>query len=210
VIIVQSPRMTSLQVGVVADIVIQLLGRPGIDVAMVTSLEPDDESTDRLMLTSLENDLAVIDWRSVEQTVASLQRLNVAVTRAPHALDADAPIVRHGSRKLYGIDLRSGFSATEVVESLTKLLEQRQVVTVSLLGLGGPSKLETKASSKPLGTSEVIASQSTIGSIPASRSSNAAVPTTHHRTAPVPSSPAESFRDDASLDDLVDDLNDFN
>ena len=40
VVVVQSPRMSSLQTGIVADIVIQLLGRPGIDVSMVTSMQP--------------------------------------------------------------------------------------------------------------------------------------------------------------------------
>ena len=86
VVVVQSPRMSNLQTGIVADIVIQLLGRPGIDVSMVTSLQPDEEhSSDRLMLAGLESDLAVIDWRGIDETLGSLAMLGLDVRRAPHA-----------------------------------------------------------------------------------------------------------------------------
>ena len=201
--------MSSLQVGVVADIVIQLLGRPGIDVAMVTSLEPEDDSTDRLMLTSLENDLAVIDWRSVEQTAASLQVLNVRATRAPHALDPDAPPIFPGTRKLYGIDLRSGYRANQVVDELTKLLEQRQVVTVSLLGLGGPVKREPQPTTKPLDTSTNLATESSQSLEPTMQNVARETHAPNDRKMPDTATQAKSSRDDASLDDLVDNLNLF-
>lgn len=133
VVVVQSPQMTSLQVGIVAEIVIQLLGRPGVDLAMVTTLEPDEsESTDTLMLTGLESDLAVIDWRAPEESLASLSRLGIKVVRARHALDLEATVPAPGSRKLYAVDLRSGYKAAEVVQSVLDLLAARQVVTVSL------------------------------------------------------------------------------
>jgi|GEM_PF-1392739 len=133
VVVVQSSRMTSLQVGIVAEIVIQLLGRPGIDLAMVEALEPEvNQSTDGLMLTGLENDLAVIDWRSAEQSADSLSRLGVNVSRTAHALDLEAGSAGPGSRKLYAIDLRNGYKASEVVDAVLKLLAARQVVTVSL------------------------------------------------------------------------------
>jgi hypothetical protein len=201
--------MSSLQVGVVADIVIQLLGRPGIDVAMVASLEPEGESTDRLMLTSLENDIAVIDWREIEQTVASLQRLNVPVIRAPHTLDADVPVVRPGHRKLYGIDLRSGFSATAVVEALTKLLEQRQVVTVSLLSPSGPKKPQPKEINTPLSLSASGNTNASVIRNLTNHSVDQETPAIHHPAAPAFPSQADRYRNEASLDDLVDDLNRF-
>lgn len=140
VIVVQSPRMSQLQIGIVADIVIQLLGRPGIDVAMIASLQPDEEhSTDRLMLSGLENDLAVIDWRSAQQVLTSLASLGLNACHAPHGLDPDVKVKPPGKRRVYIFDLRLGFRAEEVVATVVKLQEQRQVVTVSIAGLARPS-----------------------------------------------------------------------
>ncbi len=194
VVVVQSPRMTSLQVGVVADIVIQLLGRPGIDVAMVSSLQPDDEhSTDRLMLTGIENDLAVIDWRSAEQTLASLAELGLSACQAPHALDPDVKIAVPGQRRVYIFDLRLGFKADQVVATLNQLWEQRQVVTVSIAGLKPPpSNGKSNSLTSPNDPSPSVAT----ASITVSQ-------TIEQR----PHSIAN--HDDAQLDALVDSLNDI-
>jgi hypothetical protein len=214
VVVVQSPRMTSLQVGVVADIVIQLLGRPGIDVAMVTSLEANEsDSTDRLMLTSLESDLAVIDWRPIEQTITSLQTLGINATRAPHTFDPEAPLAPRGSRRIYAIDLRNGFKAGEVVEGLSALLRARQTVTVSLL---------SPRERHPAGTTNTLAGDSITKSVPEmptqeilkpSAPTKASMPSTIAATAQPPESPTTTSRhriaDDAELDALVDHLNGF-
>ena len=95
----------------------------------------EEHSTDRLMLSSLENDLAIVDWRSAEQTLASLATLGVHVCRAPFALAPAPSAVAPGVRRVYVIDLRNAFKPDEVVEALMTLLKQRQVVTVSLAGL---------------------------------------------------------------------------
>jgi len=191
--------MTNLQVGIVAEIVIQLLGRPGIDLAMVKSLESDEEhSTDRLMLSSLESDLAIVDWRSAEQTLASLATLGVDVCRAPFALDPAPSAVAPGVRRVYVIDLRNAFKPDEVVEALMTLLKQRQVVTVSLAGLkpaipkSNPSPEPVKLQpTKPMNTSPSIPAQS-------SKEPNNSQPHRPNHT-----------NDDAALDALVNSVNDI-
>jgi hypothetical protein len=223
VVVVQSPRMTSLQVGLVAEIVIQLLGRPGIDVAMVTSLEANEsDSTDRLMLTSLENDVAVIDWRPIEQTIISLQTLGINATRAPHAFDPDAPIAPRGSRRIYAIDLRNGFKAGEVVEGLAALLRARQTVTVSLLSPREPKTTSTATvavTSPNAKTDEPKPVANLVTSINLQPQATPS-PTQVNVTPKPPASDATSssatatssrrpIADDAHLDALVDNLNGF-
>lgn len=208
VVVVQSSQMSPLQVGVVAEIVIELLGRPGIDVAMVASLQPNEEqSTDRLMLSGIANDLAVVDWRSAEEILSSLSSLGLAVTRARHALDPHADAMIAGSRRVYLFDLRLGFRASEVVQTLTTLLEQRQVVTVSL------SVPADKASHK---TTVTPTANSPSASLPAAvMPSMVRVPlpanlkeTTSRSNGSLPQR-SHVLADDASLEALVDDLNDI-
>lgn len=216
VVVVQSPRMTSLQVGIVAEIVIQLLGRPGIDLAMVESLEPEvNQSTDGLMLTGLESDLAIIDWRSAEQSADSLSRLGVNVSRTAHPLDLEAGSAGPGSRKLYAIDLRNGYKASEVVDSVLKLLAARQVVTVSLgIPRSKSTELQMPASApavaKPLKVTPISISPSPLK--PSStESKSSSVGSDSPKTSSSNRTSAEISRaddDDAALNALVDSLND--
>ncbi|MGV3483755.1 MAG: hypothetical protein ACO1RT_05000 [Planctomycetaceae bacterium] len=202
VVVVQSPQMSSLQVGVVADVVIQLLGRPGIDVAMVASLQPEDEHTDRLMLTGLESDLAVIDWRSADQTLDSLAALGLGVRRAPHALDPDVEAVPMGLRRVYVFDLRLGFKADEVVHTLITLLQQRQVVTVPLSLPGGKrsmSDTDHVRSERPAPASEPV-QRNQASSVGSNRPLDAAEQPRPHRP---------SRDQEADLDALVDSVNDI-
>lgn len=222
VVVVQSPRMTSLQVGVVAEIVIQLLGRPGIDVAMVTSLDANQsDSTDQLMLTSLENDVAVIDWRPIEQTITSLQTLGINAARAPHTFDPDAPIAPRGSRRIYAIDLRNGFKADEVVEGLAALLRARQTVTVSLLNPREPKTNSTATGAATSSTTKSNEPKLTDNSVSSKNLTPQTTrsPTQANVTSAAPASDATSsatatpsrrqIADDAHLDALVDHLNGF-
>lgn len=216
VVVVQSPRMTSLQVGIVAEIVIQLLGRPGIDLAMVASLESEEEhSTDRLMITSLENDLAIVDWRSADQTLASLATLGVDACRAPFILDPQPPPVSPSSRRVYVVDLRNGFKPNEVVEGIMKLLEQRQVVTVSLAGpkptaLNGKTIQReniAKPANLPITPSLTMtpAKHGLIDRVPPNRVDADHPMATEKNTH---SQNSDLSNDDAALDALVDSLND--
>jgi hypothetical protein len=146
IVVVQSPKLTSLQAGITADIVIQLLGRPGLDVALIKSLSPEsDTSTDQLMLTGLESDLAVIDWREPEKMLSDLHSLGMHGGRTKHELDPEGELAVPGRRRVYLFDLRQGHKANDVVSTLIKLLERRQVVTVSLL----PPQSKPTASPQP-------------------------------------------------------------
>jgi hypothetical protein len=139
VVIVQSPTMTNLQVGIVADIVIQLIGQPGIDVAMVATLETNEEhSTDRLMLSGIENDLVVIDWCPAERMQESLRRAGLHTLRTAHSLDPQGEPAQAGQRRLYIVDLRQGFTAPEVVQAMLQLLRDRQIVAIPI-GLPKPT-----------------------------------------------------------------------
>jgi len=141
------------------------------------------------MLSSLENDLAIVDWRSAEQTLASLATLVVDVCRAPFALDPVPPAVAPGVRRVYVIDLRNAIKPDEVVEALMTLLKQRQVVTVSLAGLkpaipkSNPSPEPVKLQpTKAMNTSPSIPAQSLEKPIPRNRTALITPLTTPHST----------------------------
>jgi len=133
VMLVQSPGMSGLQSEINAELTIQLLDVPGIDVAIVNSLRPDvASSTDRLLLTVTQNDMALIDWREPDDVLRDLEQLGVAGQRAPHRLDPAAAAVASGARRLYLIDLRRGDRPAVVVDALGALLQDRRVVAVTL------------------------------------------------------------------------------
>lgn len=140
VLLVQSSRMSGLQSGINADLVFQLMGVAGIDLSIVNSLNPAEiAETDRLLLSSFQNDLAVLDWRDANDSLAALAILGVSGVRAPHQLDPTTPAVQTGKRRIYLVDLRSGDSSAAVVSAMKQLLDQRRVVAVPLV-IGGMAK----------------------------------------------------------------------
>jgi hypothetical protein len=140
VLLVQSSRMSGLQSGINAELVFQLMGVPGIDLSIVNSLNPAEiAETDRLLLSSLETDLAVLDWRDADDSLAALANLGVVGTRAPHQLDPRTPAAQPGKRRIYLVDLRSGDSPATVVNAMKQLLDQRRIVAVPLV-IGGLPK----------------------------------------------------------------------
>jgi len=149
VLLVQSSRMSGLQSGINAELVFQLMGVAGIDLSIVNSLLPDEiADTDRLLLTSLQNDLAVLDWRDSDDTLASLQSVGLSGVRAPHPLDPAAPPVAPGKRRFYFVDLRRGDRPATVAESMKDLLGQRRVVAVPL-GIGSVAQPQPKSAPQP-------------------------------------------------------------
>ena len=150
------------------------------------------------MLSSLENDLAIVDWRSAEQTLASLATLGADVCRAPFTLDPEPPAVTPGTRRVYVVDLRNAFKPDEVVEALLMLLQQRQVVTVSLAGLMPtiPKKNPTSVSLAPAPTKPGSSS----ASVPAR-----ALEVELHSQAQA----GDHTSDDAALDALVNSVNEI-
>lgn len=137
VLLVQSPRMSPLQSNINAALTVQLMGVPGLDLAILGSLAAEMPSTDRLLLESLSGDLAIVDWRGPEETLLALEQLGIAGSRAPHRLDPASGQPPPGARRLYLVDLRRGDSPTEVLASLQAILASRRVVTVSL---GAPAR----------------------------------------------------------------------
>jgi hypothetical protein len=157
VLLVQSPRMSGLQSGINADVVFQLMGVPGIDLSIVNSLNPTEiAETDRLLLSSLQNDLAVLDWRDADNSLSALAILGVSGMRAPHQLDPNTSAVQLGKRRIYLVDLRSGDSPAAVVNAMKDLLDQRRVVAVPL-SIGGLPKPKVPAVTKPVSAPPVVA-----------------------------------------------------
>lgn len=140
VVLVQSSRMSGLQSGINAELVFQLMGVAGVDLSIVNSLNPSEiAETDRMMLSALDSDLAVVDWSDLDETLAKLAALGVNGIRSPHQLDRDVPPVPLGNRRVYLVDLRNGHKPDEVVSAMKQLLDQRRVVAVPLM-LGGMAK----------------------------------------------------------------------
>jgi hypothetical protein len=156
VLLVQSSRMSGLQSGINADLVFQLMGVAGIDLSIVNSLQDDEiAETDRLLLTSLENDLAVLDWRDPDETLESLRSIGLSGDRSPHPLDPASPAVTPGKRRFYIVDLRRGDRPSTVAESMRNLLGARRVVAVPL-GLSPVAKPRTDSTPRPTTASEPI------------------------------------------------------
>jgi len=159
VLLVQSSRMSGLQSGINADVVFQLMGVPGIDLSIVNSLNPTEiAETDRLLLSSFQNDLAVLDWRDADDSLSALAILGVSGARAPHQLDPNSAAVQPGKRRIYVVDLRNGDSPAAVVNAMKDLLDQRRVVAVPL-SIGGLSKPKTPAVTMPISPPQSVAPQ---------------------------------------------------
>ncbi|QDT13222.1 hypothetical protein [Planctomycetes bacterium K23_9] len=137
VIMVHSPPAKAGAQQLAEDVVGELIGRPGIDVTLVGSLDQAAAtSTDMLTMESISSDVAVLDWRSPEQLMETLAKIEFGGDRCRHAEDQEAAPSRPGSRKIYAFDLRRFSDAKLLCTSLQSLLATRQIKTVSIGGLG--------------------------------------------------------------------------
>lgn len=204
VLIVQSSHGTDLQAGIAAELVVRLIGMPGIDVALVTSLDPTQMSqTDRLLVESFTQDVAVIDWRDRDDTMEKLRELGLAGRRSPHRLDPEVSPPTAGTRRFYLVDLRRGDSPDAVVEMLAELLRGRRVVTIPL-GLAKPAP----PAGKPIdGAGDVPGEPRTDALSPAPLNKPPAGSASQDEAVSQARSPKST---DSDLDALVDDLNDGN
>ncbi len=134
VLLVQSSAMSGLQSEINAELVVQMMGVPGLDLSIVTSLKRNEASdTDQLLLASFQNDLAILDWRDPSELVQSLAEIGVTGTRAAHRLDPSPAAAPARGRRLYFVDLRRGDPPRLIVEAMRALLNDRQVVAVPLM-----------------------------------------------------------------------------
>jgi len=125
---------------VAQGVVGELIGLSGIDLVLVGPLDSlDESSTDRLTLSAIGGDMAVLDWRMPEVMHESLRRLGIDGTRARHAADPEvvelgvAPVNPNGSsRKLYFFNLNEFNAPEPVVASIAELNAARAVRTFSL------------------------------------------------------------------------------
>lgn len=137
VVMIHSTPATPIAERVAQGVVGELIGLSGIDLILVAPLDSLSEtSTDRLTLSSLDGDIAVLDWKSQPSVYESLKRLGVGGARTRHASDAaiavDAGDVEVQPRKLYLFNLLEFNTAEGVVSCLKKLNESRSVRTFSL------------------------------------------------------------------------------
>ncbi len=163
VVMVHSTPATSTAESVAQGVVGELIGLSGIDLILVAPLDSLTEtSTDRLTLSSLGGDIAVLDWRLTKVMQESLKRIGVEGVRTRHAADPDvsADAVNSDasdaqSRKLYLFNLTEFTTAEAVISSLTKLNEARAVRTFSLAPIvKRPRAGEPAQSGGPGGDSE--------------------------------------------------------
>lgn len=155
VVMVHSTPATPVAERVAQGVVGELIGLSGIDLILVAPLDSLREtSTDRLTLSSLGGDVAVLDWRLPEVTHESLKAIGVDGSRTQHAADADAVAdsVHFATqpRKLYLFNLTEFTTAEAVVSALTVLNEARAVRTFSLAPIiKRPQADESVQSAKP-------------------------------------------------------------
>ncbi len=219
VVIVQSPRLTSLQSEVTEQVMIELLGRPGIDILVVQSLVGDLHSTDRMALTALENELVIVDWQSEDSIVTQCAALSIVGSSAPHPLNpqpaSSARLSPTSSmaapRRLYCFDLRLGFKAEQVASAILGLLAAKQVQTIRIGNLA-PTATRSNANAQAAGTSRVVDSDLTPTAMTSFVSNNSLPATEPYATAvsvEATSQPELStdFEEEAQLDRLVDGLN---
>ena len=138
VVMVHSAPATATAERVAQGVVGELIGLSGIDLILVAPLDSLSEtSTDRLTLSSLDGDIAVLDWSRPEVTHASLKRIGIEGLRTRHAADLEvvADAVDPDAqppRKLYFFNLMEFTDPERVISSLVKLNQARAVRTFSL------------------------------------------------------------------------------
>ncbi len=158
VIIVHSPPPLAGAQQLAESLVGELIGRPGIDVALVSSLDGiSADSTDALTLESISGDVAVLDWRSPADLMHALAALQFIGSRAPHANDPSSDEPPAGTRKIYAFDLQTQVDAKQLCSDLQALLASRRVQTFTI----GVSDAKLGVSDTGLGVSDAGFEQAT-------------------------------------------------
>lgn len=140
VVMVHCTPATQAAEQVAQGVVGELIGLSGIDLILVAPLDSLSEaSTDRLTLSSLGGDIAVLDWRLPEVMHESLRRLGVDGARTRHAADPAASEKKGAEvnskvqpRKLYFFNLNDFTDPDVVVSSIAELNAARAVRTFTL------------------------------------------------------------------------------
>jgi hypothetical protein len=143
VVLVQSPRMSGLQSEFNAELAIHMMGVAGLDLSIVASLQSAEATqTDQLLLSSFQNDLAVLDWREPAEMLLALREAGIRGLQSPHQLDPAIPPPPPAERRLYLVDLRRGDSPGTIAAAMRALLVDRRVVAVPLTigNVKGPSQ----------------------------------------------------------------------
>lgn len=191
VIMIESAPSTAAAGRFAADVVGNLIGRPGLDLTLVRSLTIAEMSeTDRLSLEAISGDVAVLDWQSPESMLESLASMGMSGCRWPHRQDPHTAPEPAADRRIYAFDLRCFGEPMELVEALENLNKDRQTQTfvignsISAVGKKLPTVTGTSSPAQPLETS---------------RGPN---PTSTHRHRSTEHRPLPSI----DLDDLIDQL----
>lgn len=133
VIMVHSAPRTASAERMAESVIGELIGRSGIDVILVGPLaQLGETSTDRLTLASITGDVAVLDWQSPSEIVATLHEIGFQGQRSPHEADPQAPLPTSPLRRIYAFDLARFSGPQEVIAALSRLQSNRQVRTFSL------------------------------------------------------------------------------
>jgi len=133
VVMIQSRPPHSLGEKLADELVGTLIGSSGMDLMLVDPLiSLAEEAMDRLTLESLEGDVVLLDWKSVEQVVGEWRQLGLAGVRSPHQLDSNAESAPLGSRRLYVINLCDVTSLDQVTSVLRQIQAAGQVKTFAL------------------------------------------------------------------------------
>ncbi len=126
VIMIESPPPTAAAGRLAEDIVGNLIGRPGIDMTLVRSLNNlQESSTDRLTLDGITSDVAVLDWQSPQAMVDSLNAMGFSGQRSPHSLDLDSKPASNPGRRIYAFDLTKVTDVNELTVALNALKSER-------------------------------------------------------------------------------------
>lgn len=168
------------------DLLGHLLGRAGLDVTLLERLpRPDDGSTETLALESIGGHVACLAWREPEQLLADLEQAGRAMIRRAHAGDpacesdaaarSDSPSTPNSGRA-YCFDMRQHRDPHRVIEDLQSLLQNLQVSTFQIAGLGPaqPSAARTPPPARATGEPNPPVSKpaASTASRPATRSAN--------------------------------------
>ncbi len=120
------------------EIVGEMIGRPGIDMVLVSAASLDDpQTTDYLTVESLSGDFVYLDWKTPAASIEMLARCHIQGRRAPHANDQNASFdaestVAPSTRRIYVFDLNGHSSGGTVCRAVMDLLSLRQIRTFSL------------------------------------------------------------------------------
>ncbi|MCP4891346.1 MAG: hypothetical protein GY904_32725 [Planctomycetaceae bacterium] len=150
VIMIHTPPAGSGKQSLAEAIVGELIGLPGIDLTLIGPIQSlAESSTDRLSIDAITGDVAMLDWRTPQQSLSELSTIGFQGRRAPHANDPQPPENGvNAGRRIYSFDLSQVSNASTLVSALIQLRDHRQVKTISM-GLVTPRQRPT-ASSSPI------------------------------------------------------------